>query len=456
MADDDQNGRQPELPFGAGSMPQRLSERVARVNSSDMGMPVETADTLPLHKMHDGRVVRPAGRMIVGSRAPAPLGAPLDPANALMEHQQLFSSAREGKPRLSGGATVAVVCAVAVGATAALTAIVNHGGGHGGSADADQRHAAQYQGADVSHAALAQAAQAGTTPVAAITPSGMERQVSADEPNLVRIASQEAPGLAIDNISGISGAPIPVRIVITLGDSEEYSFLMFRGLPDNLSLSAGFRLKDSWAVSLRDVQKLALVSPPGYEGAFKLEVLLVKGRNTPVESRLVNVRLSEGAGIPAPQAEETVASIPRDPVPTSRILTSAPPEAEPRLPRQVEPERLQQPSLARPAPAAPSPGSTATKLQISPDAEATMLERGARLLSTGDVSSARLLFEHIAKKGSGRAALALAQTFDPAYLRSMNTLGLKADPEKAREWYTVAAQLGQREAKERLSALAGR
>jgi hypothetical protein len=281
--------------------------------------------------------------------------------------------------------------------------------------------------------------------VAAISAAVVAPHIAAGDPNLVQVANPEGPALAIENIVGPAGVPIPVKITITLADSEEYSFLMFRGLPDTLSLSAGFRLKDSWAVSLRDLQKLTLVSPPGYEGAFKLEVLLVKGRNTPVESRTVAVRVGGGGVAPIP--EEAVASIPREPVSTSRILTSTPPEVEPRV-QQIEPERPQQPALAaRPAP---------SKLTITPDAEATMLDRAARLLQTGDVSSARLLFEHIAKKGSGKAAMALGQTFDPAFLRSMNTLGLKPDPEKAKEWYTIAIQLGQREAKERLSALAPR
>ena len=49
------------------------------------------------------------------------------------------------------------------------------------------------------------------------------------------------------------------------------------------------------------------------------------------------------------------------------------------------------------------------------------------------MASARLLLEHIARKGSGKGAMALAQTYDPAFLRSIGTLGLRPNPEKARE-----------------------
>jgi TPR repeat protein len=85
-----------------------------------------------------------------------------------------------------------------------------------------------------------------------------------------------------------------------------------------------------------------------------------------------------------------------------------------------------------------------------------MLDRATQMLSMGDVSSARLLFEHVAKKGSGKAAMALARTFDPAFFASIGARGLKPDQEKAKQWYAVAADLGQDEARSRLSALSAR
>jgi len=84
-----------------------------------------------------------------------------------------------------------------------------------------------------------------------------------------------------------------------------------------------------------------------------------------------------------------------------------------------------------------------------------MLERAFNLLGEGDIASARLLLEHLAKKGSGKGAFALGQTFDPAFFRSMFTIGgPKPDAEKARKWYDLAARLGQNEARKRLDLLA--
>ena len=115
------------------------------------------------------------------------------------------------------------------------------------------------------------------------------------EPGIVRIVKQDAPGLIVEDIRGRPGSEIPLKIEIAQGDTEEYSFLMFRGLPAEISLSAGFRLKDSWAVSLRDLANLALISPPNFEARFQVEVLLIKGRNTPADSRVMNVTLQRDA-----------------------------------------------------------------------------------------------------------------------------------------------------------------
>ena len=101
-------------------------------------------------------------------------------------------------------------------------------------------------------------------------------------------------GIAGEDISGKPGSEIPLRIEVAQSDTEEYSFLMFRGLPADISLSAGFRLKDSWAVSLRDLANLALISPPEFDSRFQVEVLLIKGRNTPADSRVMNVESATG------------------------------------------------------------------------------------------------------------------------------------------------------------------
>jgi hypothetical protein len=212
---------------------------------------------------------------------------------------------------------------------------------------------------------------------------------------------------------------------------------MLRGLPAELTLSAGFRLKDSWAVSLRDLANLALISPPDYEGNFEVEVLLIKGRNTPADSRVITVEiLPMDAGNP-----NAIAAAPRrQEAPAPQILTAAPPEpVEPPQQLRAAPER---PSLA----ARPS-------MEISSEMEASMIDRASDMLANGDVAGARLLLEHVARKGSGKAAMALGRTFDPRFFRSIDTVGLRPDAAKAKEWYGKAAELGEEDARKMLGAL---
>jgi hypothetical protein len=90
---------------------------------------------------------------------------------------------------------------------------------------------------------------------------------------------------------------------------------------------------------------------------------------------------------------------------------------------------------------------------VSPAEEAAILKRGAILLKNGDVSAARLNFETLALRGSAKGAIALAQSFDPAVLRSMPIAGLRPDLMKAKEWYAKAAALGDQEATRRLAVL---
>jgi hypothetical protein len=85
---------------------------------------------------------------------------------------------------------------------------------------------------------------------------------------------------------------------------------------------------------------------------------------------------------------------------------------------------------------------------------ATLLARGRTYLANGDVSAARLALRRAAESGDAQAALALGGTFDPLVLRSLGVVGVAADPAQARVWYQKAAELGSRDAPQRLDQLA--
>ena len=84
-----------------------------------------------------------------------------------------------------------------------------------------------------------------------------------------------------------------------------------------------------------------------------------------------------------------------------------------------------------------------------------MLERANALLRHGDVAAARLIYLREANRGVAEGALAMARTYDPEFLATIPTAGLQPDIAKARDWYRKAGDLGNAQARKRLSILEG-
>jgi hypothetical protein len=84
---------------------------------------------------------------------------------------------------------------------------------------------------------------------------------------------------------------------------------------------------------------------------------------------------------------------------------------------------------------------------------ATYASRGDAMLAIKDFSAARKFYEHAANGGSARAAMALAETYDPAFLTELGAVGVRPDPALAANWYRTAAALGAPDAEARLHTL---
>ena len=82
-----------------------------------------------------------------------------------------------------------------------------------------------------------------------------------------------------------------------------------------------------------------------------------------------------------------------------------------------------------------------------------LLARGDRLLSIGDVTSARLFYERAADGGAGLAALRLGETYDPVFLDRVHLRGVRADLGAASSWYRRARDLGTADAEVLLRGL---
>ena len=76
-----------------------------------------------------------------------------------------------------------------------------------------------------------------------------------------------------------------------------------------------------------------------------------------------------------------------------------------------------------------------------------MLRRAEELQAIGDLSGARLFYERLALAGHKQAALALARSYDGAWLRQNGVVGVPGDPQRAAYWYERAATLAEAPAK---------
>jgi TPR repeat protein len=83
--------------------------------------------------------------------------------------------------------------------------------------------------------------------------------------------------------------------------------------------------------------------------------------------------------------------------------------------------------------------SAATPPRYTAPGVTSLLSRGDAMLSLGDISAARLLYERAAALGSARAATAVGKTFDPAFLAAIHASVLRPDPAAAASWYRKAA-----------------
>ena len=110
-------------------------------------------------------------------------------------------------------------------------------------------------------------------------------------------------------------------------------------------------------------------------------------------------------------------------------------------PQPARPAALEAPTASVP-PAKVAAATAAPSSDLTGEEEDRLLDRASGLMKRGDVTGARLLFEHLARRGSALGAFALAQSFDPSYLKKMYIRGLLGDQKRADYWYRRAAELG--------------
>jgi len=204
------------------------------------------------------------------------------------------------------------------------------------------------------------------------------------------------PRLLVDVQKAFANEPLSLGVSVDSAAADES--LMLAGLALGTRLSAGVPVSEaSWQLAPRDLNGVYVYAPKDYVGIMNTAIELLSANQRLIESRAVRL--------------EWIAK--SDSPPTKRI--------EPGVlnARAVQP--------------------------MSPE-NAVLMEKGQVLIRSGDIASARLLFQRLANAGIADAALALAATYDPQYLAQHNLIGVAGDETKARSWYQRASELGSVEA----------
>jgi hypothetical protein len=93
---------------------------------------------------------------------------------------------------------------------------------------------------------------------------------------------------------------------------------------------------------------------------------------------------------------------------------------------------------------------------LDPKEIASSIKRANALIASGDIAAARLVLRRPAEAGDAHAAMALAETYDPAILKKLSVHGVMPDVTIARSWYEKAKKSGATEATQRLEVLASK
>ena len=151
---------------------------------------------------------------------------------------------------------------------------------------------------------------------------------------------------------------------------------------------------------------------------------------------------------PGNENDESALHNSNDPGPTSHAIAAAVPSAN----TVAAVQQSDTPSGAEPVPAAPGDAIR----HLDPNEIASSLRRGDALIASGDLAAARLVLRRAADAGDARAAMTLAETYDPAFLEKLGVHGVAPDLAMARGWYEKAKKLGATEATQRLELLASK
>lgn len=232
----------------------------------------------------------------------------------------------------------------------------------------------------------------------------------------IRLAADALIALPIKQIQGALGVPIDLELT---PPAKDLKFVMFQAIPANIKFSHGFPANNNWYVSINNFEELTLMSTREATEPVAFEVFYFRDNKQLVARGLVVINFVKTVSTEMASQQD----------PPKTAISGLVSEEEKNLPSKVPTISLKQ--------------------------ESADLEQANLFLRNGDISSARRILEFLASQGSANGARALAETYDPGYLRNVVVTGLQPDVERAKHWYKRAAALGDSKAATRLSVLDG-
>jgi hypothetical protein len=241
---------------------------------------------------------------------------------------------------------------------------------------------------------------------------------------------KQASTLVVNDSSGSVNEPL--QLGINVSAPSPGASVTLKGLPSGARLTAGKRIGASeWRIPAQEIATAAVIPPDDFTGQITVTAEL---RGDDGEALVgSSVHLAWAPAMPA-----TIAT------PQQALPTAPSPAAKPQ-------QTLSPASTAPPSTAATAPMPVVRSLD--PREIASFLSRAQDLIAAGDLPSARLLLRRAAEAQNARAALALAQTYDPVVLKQYGSSAPAADVATARNWYERAREWGAPDVQRQLDAL---
>jgi len=272
---------------------------------------------------------------------------------------------------------------------------------------------------------------------------------------------------------GEFGVALPLDVKLIRAPEVVVDRIKVLGLPPGATISdvtntiSPSNEDDDVDISGWDLSKLQITQRTEGNSNFVLAVAAIwipaPGGHVEVTSSLLNVKFVRGgrdqgaasggeprsAERPAAQNREATAS-------TQSVGTDTRPDAlipdmsARSVKNSAASDRPAAPTVTGKKPPSETKNTASQRSAVTPQID-PLVERAKGLIRLGDISGARLLLERAQARDAPNATFLLAQTWDPAMLRTWKVHGLRADPELAKSLYAKAADQKQQE-EQRLAA----